>query len=513
MPIEGNVPGGLEEQPGVAAAIAAHRPGSRVPHTVVFLPSYSVAESLLEHYAPRLLALEHRHLLHLFGLATVPGARMVFVTSAKPSWQVLDYYLSLLAPEQRLDVRSRIRFLEVPDPRPLSVTTKLLDRPDLVAELQALVGGRPAYVDPWNVTERESRLADLLDLPLNGTPHTLWPLGFKSSGRRILRSAGVPVLPGVEGVRTVDDVVAAVEEVRRRRPGATGVVVKSDNSGAGDGNRVLRFSELPTEAAVRAAVGSWERWYHEDLSRGGVVEEYLVAAELAFPSVQVDIAPDKRVTVVSTHEQLLGGPSGQVYVGCRMPADPAFATTLAVHGMAVGRVLAERGALGRLAIDFAAARRDAVWELYALEINLRKTGTTHPFAALTGLVPGAYVPANGRWFTPEGSERCYRSTDNLVGATWPARSAPSAVGALRRTGLTFDRHTGTGVVLHSLCGLDLDGCLGLTAIAASCEDADRLYDEAVEVLAARPRGLAALPATESPLSGDDDYVEQQHAAP
>jgi hypothetical protein len=345
------------------------------------------------------------------------------------------------------------------------------------------VAGRLAYVEPWNVTESESRLAHLLGLPLNGTPHALWSLGFKSSGRRILRSAGVPVLPGVEGVRSADGAVAAVEELRRRRPDATGVVVKTDNSGAGDGNRVLRFAELPTAAAVRAAVGSWERWFHEDLSRGGVVEEYLTAAEVAFPSVQVDIAPDDRVTVVSTHEQLLGGPTGQVYVGCRMPADPAFATTLAGYGMAVGRLLAERGALGRLGIDFAAARRDAAWEVYALEINLRKTGTTHPFAALTGLVLGDYDPAAGRWFTTEGPERCYRSTDNLVGPSWHARSAPGAVGALRRAGLAFDRHTGTGAVLHSLCGLDIDGCLGLTAIGSSCEHAERLYEETVEVLA------------------------------
>jgi hypothetical protein len=508
MPFEGNVSGGPEEPPGITAAIAAHRPGSRTPHTVVFLPSYSVAGSLLEHYAARLLPLEHRHLLHLLRLAGVPGARMVFVTSAKPSWQVLDYYLSLLAPEQRLDVRSRIRFLEVPDPRPLSVTTKLLDRPDLITELRGLVAGRLAYVEPWNVTESESRLARLLGLPLNGTPHTLWPLGFKSSGRRTLRSAGVPVLPGVEDVRSAHDVVAAVEEVRRRRPDAAGVVVKTDNSGAGDGNRVLRFSDLPTAAAVRAAVSCWEQWYHEDLSRGGVVEEYLVGAELAFPSVQVDIAPTNQVTVVSTHEQLLGGPTGQVYVGCRMPAGPAFATTLADYGMAVGRVLAERGALGRLAVDFAATRRDAAWEVYGLEINLRKTGTTHPFAALTGLVRGDYDPADGRWLTLEGAERCYRSTDNLVVPTWQARTAPSAVGAMRRAGIAFDRHTGTGVVLHSMCGLDSDGCLGLTAIAATCADVDRLYDEAFEVLAARPRGLGALPSTESPMSGDDDYVER-----
>ena len=466
---------------------------------MVFLPSYSVADSLLEHYADRLLHLEHRHLLHLLTLHSVPAAQLVFVTSARPSRQVLDYYLSLLPPHERRDVRARIRFLEVPDPRPRSVTDKLLERPDLIAELRHMVGEHVAYIEPWNVTESESRLARRLGLPLNGTAHELWPLGFKSSGRRIMRSAGVPVPFGVEDVRSVDDVVAAVEEVRRRRPGVRGVVVKTDNSGAGDGNRILELSNLPTARSVRVVVESWEAWYREDLARGGAVEEYLVGAEVAFPSVQVDIAPGGHVEVVSTHEQLLGGPIGQVYIGCRFPAESAYAAALAGYGAAVGLALAERGALGRLSVDFVAVRgRGGVWQTYGLEINLRKTGTTHPFAALANLVPGQYDPAAGRWVGTEGTERCYRSTDNLLDPAWRGRTPRDVIASLRRAGLQFDQRTMTGVVMHAFCGLDIDGRVGLTAIGSSVEEADGLYLEAVEVLAGRqPSGLVALPAATS----------------
>lgn len=44
-----------------------------------------------------------------------------------------------------------------------------------------------------------------------------------------------------------------------------------------------------------------------------------------------------------------------------------------------------------MSIDFAAAQ-DATgrWSDYALEINLRKGGTTHPYAALRNLVSGRY---------------------------------------------------------------------------------------------------------------------------
>jgi hypothetical protein len=496
-------PAATDERWGPAAAAAAARPGSRIPHTVVVLPSYSVAASLLGHYSARLLQLEHRQLLQLLRLAREPRLRMVFVTSARPSQQVVDYYLSLLPRRRRRDVQSRLQFLEVPDTRPLSVTAKLLDRPDLVAELRHLVRGRAASIEPWNVTDDESRLSHLLGLPLDGTPAQLWPLGFKSSGRRILRAVGVPVPFGFEDVRSAEDVVAAVEETVRHLPGASAVVVKTDNSGAGDGNRVVRLAG-PAAAVARAAVARWEPWYHDDLSRGAVVEELLETPGTAYPSVQVNIAPTGEVEVVSTHEQIVGGPTGHVYQGCAFPANTAYAARLAGYGSAVGRALAEYGALGRMAVDFAAVPGpDGHWQLYGLEINLRRTGTTHPLAALENLVPGWYHPALGRWMLDDGTTRAYRSTDNLLAPLWRGAAPGDLVDVVREAGLQFDRHTGTGVVLHALCGLDVDGRLGLTAIAESPAGADRLYHEVARVLDALDgAGLVGSPALRSPREGD-----------
>jgi hypothetical protein len=60
--------------------------------------------------------------------------------------------------------------------------------------------------------------------------------------------------------------------------------------------------------------------------------------------VQLDLQPDGEVVVRATHEQVLGGEAAQVYT------------------------------------------------VYALEANLRKGGTTHPYAAMRSLVPGRYDP-------------------------------------------------------------------------------------------------------------------------
>ena len=47
-------------------------------------------------------------------------------------------------------------------------------------------------------------------------------------------------------------------------------------------------------------------------------------------------------------------------------------------------------------------------------INLRKGGTTHPYAALRNLVPGRYDLESGRWVCTDGSERAYQATDSVL---------------------------------------------------------------------------------------------------
>ena len=57
--------------------------------------------------------------------------------------------------------------------------------------------------------------------------------------------------------------------------------------------------------------------------------------------------------------------------------------------MVIGRRLAELGALGRFAVDFVVVQDNTgAWTPYAIELNLRKGGTTHPFLTLQFLTDG-----------------------------------------------------------------------------------------------------------------------------
>ncbi len=475
-----------ELQGRLGAAWSMNRPGGS-PHVLVLLPSFSLGESLLSHYASRIPALEHRYLLATLMLPRFESCELVFICSEAPSSEVLDYYLELASASRRTDCRERLRILAVDDLSHRSVAEKLLDRPDLVRRLRAMIGGRPAFIEPWNVTDHEVAIATRLDVPINGTMPALWPLGFKSAGRRLFREAGVPTPAGREGVRSVDDFCAAVAAIRVERPDALGVVVKHDDSGAGDGNLVVELCDVTgrqlTDAEIRSQLEAAPGWYRADLAHGGVVEELITGAAAASPSVQIDISPYGDVSVLATHEQVLGGTTHQIYSGCRFPADPAYSPELASHGLAIGRSLAASGIVGRVSADFMAAMDGSGrWSLYALEINIRKGGTTHPYAALRHLVPGRYESGLGTWSAVDGTSRCYASTDNLVDPSWLGLPPAGVIRALADSGLQFDRRTGTGVVLHMLSCLAVDGRLGLTAIGLTPDHAQTLYDETARTI-------------------------------
>jgi hypothetical protein len=114
------------------------------------------------------------------------------------------------------------RYPEVPDASLRSVIPEPRPGGETVA----------APTEPWNVTIETS--SPDAGMPLNGTAPHLWPLGFKSSGRQIMRAAGVPSPLGHEDVQSVDGIVAAALPSASSDRGS-GVVIKTDNSGTGDG--------------------------------------------------------------------------------------------------------------------------------------------------------------------------------------------------------------------------------------------------------------------------------------
>lgn len=418
-----------------------------------------------------------------------PATRIVYLTSLPLDDATVEYYLRFTPDPD--DARRRLRLHSLGDPSPVCLTEKLLARPDAVASIRALVDDRDdAYVLPFNVTAGERSLARALGLPLYGGHPDLAELGSKTGSRRVARQAGVAVLEGSEGLYSVTEIESAIREIQARRPEAEAVVVKLNDGFSGQGNAVVELRgpapAFPLEASATTFCASGESWpafSAKIAERGGIVEELVRHKAMTSPSVQLRVAPGGAIEVLSTHDQVLGGPDNQVYLGCRFPADPAYRLAIQEAGLRVAAVLAGEGVLGSFGIDFVVlpGGDGSGQQIYLSEINLRMGGTSHPFWMARLATGGAYDTGSGELVVEDGT-RSYVATDNLKSQRLLGRAPAEVIEAVDKAGLAFDTVTRTGAALHLLGALSQFGKMGVTCVAENLVDAESLYADVVAVL-------------------------------
>jgi hypothetical protein len=225
--------------------------------------------------------------------------------------------------------------------------------------------------------------------------------------------------------------------------------------------------------------------YFEKYARmGGIVEEFVDAAEKSSPSCQLRIGPQGDVMPISTHDQILGGPSGQIFLGCTFPANESYRLRIQEAGQRIGAVLARHGAVSRCAVDFLVFRDapETDFRLVALEINLRMGGTTHPFLALQFLTGGQLDRETGLFFSTSGHAKYYRATDNLRSELYRGLLPDDLIEILTINKLHYSHGTESGVLFHLIGALSEFGKLGMTAIANSREETDDIYRRTLAVL-------------------------------
>ncbi|KAF0243074.1 MAG: hypothetical protein FD180_3592 [Planctomycetota bacterium] len=455
-------------------------------------------------------AYEERFLFLLL-LLRQPAARLVYVTSQPINPAVIEYYLNLLPGVVSWDAKRRLHLVAVEDATVKPLTVKLLERPGLIARIRALVKDpRRAHLVPYNTTLLERDLALRLGIPMYGADPKYFDFGTKTGCRRLFAEEGVAHPLGFEGLSTLEEVAARIGEIRAARPRAGAAIVKLNEGLSGEGNAFVDLAVLPAPgapgekdaiasrlAAMRFELGSMTRddFARKLSARGGVVEERIAGRDFRSPSVQLRVTPLGEIEVLSTHDQVLGGPSGQSFLGCRFPADVEYAAAITRDAAKIGRRLAKEGVLGRFAIDFVVCRNEAGgWDHYAIEINLRKGGTTHPFLTLKFLTDGVYDPEAVVFRAPSGRPKCFVANDHLHNARYRSLTPELVLELISKKGIHFDQTRQTGCVFHMMCALGECGRIGVTAVGESHAEAEAMYgravaaldEEAAAQLAARP---------------------------
>ncbi|MCB9760886.1 MAG: carboxylate-amine ligase [Alphaproteobacteria bacterium] len=467
----------------------------RTPQTVVVVPSLSLHPDELKkisgvhHYEERLL--------YMLMLLRLPRTNLVFVTSQPIHPSIVDYYLHLLSGVPGNHARKRLTLLACHDASPRPLSQKILDRPLLQQRiLSAIQDPEIAHLSVFNSSPLERTLAVRLGLPLHAPDPDLYDLGTKSGCREVFREAGVLLPDGFERLRDEDDIVEAIDTLIARNPGLRRVVVKLNDGFSGEGN-ALFYTEgapetgdrkpwirenLPTGLRFEAPMERWETYIEKYREMGGVVECFVEGKVKHSPSCQSRVNALGEPMTISTHDQVLGGPSGQVFLGCTFPAIPEYRLEIQEAGFSIASVMAKRGVVGRFATDFVSVQEDGDWKHYAIEVNLRKGGTTHPFLTLKFLTDGTYDYTTGQFLTPNEKPKYYYASDTLHSDTYQGLTPDDLIDIAVFHGLHFHGSSERGVVFHLIGALSEFGKLGLVCIGDNPQQAMFLYNKTVGVL-------------------------------
>ncbi|KPK53709.1 MAG: hypothetical protein AMJ63_05440 [Myxococcales bacterium SG8_38_1] len=472
------------------------------PRDIVVVPSLSfdgidtIAIEGVIHYEERML--------FALNLLRHPRARLIYISSAPIHPAAVDYMLSLVSGIPNEHMRRRLTVLSLFDSSLVPLSQKILQRPRVIERIRSLIRPDCGLMTCFTVSELERDLAVALGIPLYGVDPDLQWLGTKSGSRWAFRKAGVPLLPGAEDLKSEAELVGAIDGLWQEIQGLERVVVKHNTGFSGHGNAIFDLRALAgvapgngtsresREQAVADAlprmrfVDGRQTWatFLEKLERqGGIVEAFVEDPNKRAPSCQLRISPTGSLDPISTHDQLVEGIDGQIYAGCRFPADAAYRMTIQRDALRVAEVLQAQGAVGRLAVDFLCVRSDdGAWRQYAIETNLRLGGTTHPMMMLRMMTDGRYDPDTGLYLTPRGEPQFYVASDSLHSESYRGLLVEDLLDIAAVDGLHYQAWSESGVLFHFTGALSEHGKLGITAVGKSPEEADHWFEKTRQVL-------------------------------
>ena len=466
------------------------------PRAIVAIPSLSFSpEELVDlkgipHY-------ESRGLWQILAAAD-PMIEVIFITTLPvPDCQIK--HLINCHPAGK-EILTRVHFIslqtiqEFNGHKPIPLSQILFSDKKAIQKIKEILSKfkDKAILSPFVSSELEFKIAEALEIPLMGADLKLKHFGTKSMGRQILEESRVRIAPGIIDIYSRSDLTYAVESLWAKYPNVNRFVIKLNEGVSGMGNAKLILPRRSNwkwkrardiqKSVMKMTFEAPSMTVNQYLNRlaeiGGVLEAFIRGKKKFSPSAQGFIHADGRVEIFSTHDQTLGGSDGQVYVGALFPAEELYRLQLQDLAQSVGNTLSKKGIIGPYAVDFVVVKKGYNSfarnknDIFAIEINLRQGGTTHPYRTVRALCGATYEQNTGNLLDIDGRPLFYISNDNLQSEYFINMDPLKIVSALEKGGVLFNPETREGSVLHMLGAIPTFGKFGATWIA---HDKSRLF--------------------------------------
>ncbi len=458
---------------------------SKRSRTMIIMPGFSLDPAELaklkgaEYYEQRML--------YTMGYLRDANTTVVFVSSRQIDPAIIEYYIALFSrtPSERASMLQRWHQVYVGNAKThRTLTQKILHSRRLREQILHHVADRSAAVIRcFNVSVDEQALAVKLGIPLFAPDPQLLVHGSKSGSRELFRAAKLTLPYGVEHIYSTTQLITAINHIKHHQRGVAQVVVKLNHSFSGVGNAVVDVTHWPKtrqEAYLRRMIEpndtteTASSYFAKLHHYGGIAEEWLAGEQVLSPSTQMVIMPDGKVNVVSTHEQLFDAKTKQIYLGASFPAATDVRLEIMQQAKRVGVQLSKLGIIGPFGVDFVAVKQRQRWQVFPVEINLRKGGTTHPLRIAQRLTE-SILASDGLLYDAAQRPVYYFAYDNIVSERYKKISPEELIQLVRSSGLEFDAKDHTGITLHLLGTLYKYGKFGAVCIGRTPKAAEQLF--------------------------------------
>ena len=332
--------------------------------------------------------------------------------------------------------------------------------------------------------------AEALRVPLLGNNPQAAEWGHKSLCRIAFKEAGVKHPRGTYGPEKDRLSIANKVYELLRLKDIKKLIVKLEKSAAGDGNKILDFteefenpeflSEENRNEAIVCILYKMQEWSDSYIQRmrkyGAIVEEFFEGYDFTSPASMYMINDEHNVHVLSAYDQSLGGRNNLRFEGGKGPTkiEKDDDLNLMLLSYKVGEVLAKVGVRGHVGTDFICFKSDkslkSIDSVYAIENNVRHTGTMYPFRCAYMLVGEKrlrkkFYQSNDVVKVKKYNKKGERKDFQVAFYDWIIKQS-----------FSYDRGKRTGIVVHA--DYSALGNIAICAIGDSKEEASELVKEA-----------------------------------
>ena len=443
---------------------------------------------------------ELRTLWHI--LKSTPRIKVYFISTYPVSQETIDYYFSFHQDQKQ--AKKNIIFLNLKEHakedinNEYSLSENILNSPSFIEKIKDYIVPGASYLSPFMGTSLENKLARQLNIPLYGLHQDLELFNTKTVNRNVFKHCRILYPQGVENLRSDQQIIKALNDMWSSMNEGK-VVFKFNEGVSGKGNLFIDFpcrykqldiknkSEIKIILAnllekIKTEFLSKGISFNEQIKNGAIIEEFIDGESKSSPSVQGNISPAGEVKIFSTHEQILDS-SGNVYQGCLFPAHSDYRQNLQQVAKQIGTQLYQYRVIGPFSIDFLAVKKNNQYYCYAIEINVREGGTTHPYQIAKMLTQSVYDISKGILVDQKNRDIYYLSDDNLTAKNLIGKEIKDFLQFVQKSSLHFNPVTNTGAFFHMLGPMKEYGKIGVTIIGNNSSELDKTYQKVVKMIA------------------------------